>query len=228
MTGQVLAVVLLAAVGQAGASGGGMPSGPLSARVGEWVTYRLAAGGEGPASFWRMAVVGEERDNRGREAVWIEMELGQQRELAAPLAQWRVLVARQVGLSAEGVTRLQVALGFDRPREVSPDALPAFFGAAVPPPPASSARSGAARLREGAPVPLMTPAGTLSARPVELLLGSRVVRRLWLSAAVPVLGLARLEVSGVGPLMEVEAFGTDATPRMAPPAPEAPQIRLER
>ncbi|HLL84237.1 MAG TPA: hypothetical protein VK420_16360, partial [Longimicrobium sp.] len=161
MTGQVLAVLLLAAVGQVGPSGGGMPSGPLAARVGEWVTYRMEGGGEGPASFWRMAVGGEERDNRGREAVWIEMELGQQRELAAPLAQWRLLVARQAGLSAEGVTRLQVALGFDRPREVSPEALPAFFGAAVPLPPAS-APSAAVKVREGAPVPLMTPAGTLS------------------------------------------------------------------
>jgi hypothetical protein len=74
----------------------------------------------------------------------------------------------------------------------------------------------------------MTPAGTFSARPVELLLGPRVVRRIWLSGEVPVLGLARLELPAVGQVMEVEALGTDATPRMAPPAPEAPQIQMER
>jgi hypothetical protein len=204
----------------------GLVPGPLTARVGEWVTYRLDGGG-GRASFWRMAVVGETRDKQGREAVWIEMELGQHPELAAPLAQVRVLVARSVGLSSGGVTRLQVAQGFDRPREVSPEAFPAFLHAPLPPAPPSG-WAGPVQVRTGAALRLMTPAGTLSARPIELVLGRLVVRRLWLSPEVPVLGLAKLELPAAGQVMEVEAHGTDAEPRMAPPAPEAPQIQLER
>lgn len=205
-----------------------LPSGPLAARVGEWVTYRLDGGG-GRASYWRIAVVGEARDKWGRDAVWIEMELGLQAELVAPLAQWRMLAARGHGLGPDGVTRLQVAQGFERPREVSADALPRLFATApVDPTPPNPTLAGRLRVRTGAPSRLMTAAGTLSARPIELVFEGHVLRRLWTSREVPVLGLARMELPGLGQTMEVVAHGLDAKPRMAPPAPEAPQIQLER
>jgi len=212
-----------------GLGGGPREAWPLSARVGDWVTYRLEGGG-GRASWWRMAVVGQTRDNLGRDALWIEMEFGQSPELPAPLAAMRLLVARDVGLGAGGVTRLQLAQGVDRPREVSAEALGALWSRLSQPlpPPQPPGGAGPLQVRTGAKARLKVDAGLLTAQPAELLLNGRVIRRIWLCPEVPVLGLVRLEWPGLGQTLEVAAFGHDAKPRLAPPAPQAPQIQLER
>jgi len=99
-----------------------MARGISDARPGDWISYRTDAG-NGRISFWRFSVVAAEKDARGRDSLWIEIELGQHGDLRAPLAQIRMLVARQTGLTTEGVTRVYVALGVDRPQEVSPEQL---------------------------------------------------------------------------------------------------------
>src|SRR5262249_25426845 len=52
--------------------------------VGDWVSYRIG-GGAGREGHWRIAVVGEGLDARGRPALWLEMEFGNEAKLAAPL-----------------------------------------------------------------------------------------------------------------------------------------------
>ena len=49
--------------------------GARTSAVGDWVTYRLDGGGA-RVHYWRMAVVGEEKDQYERDAVWLEMEMG--------------------------------------------------------------------------------------------------------------------------------------------------------
>jgi hypothetical protein len=53
---------------------------------------------------------------------------------------------------------------------------------------------------------LMTRAGTVQARRIEMREQGVAVERLWLSREVPVLGLAKMEVLG-GVNLEVEGFG---------------------
>ena len=190
-------------------------------RPGQWVTYELR-GGEGRTSYWRMAVVGEERDSRGREAFWIEIEVGAHPELAAPMAQLRMLLAPGAGMTADGISRLFLAQGFDMPVEVAPDAIGAF----VP----REERPAAVRtpvLRTGAQASLLTPGGTVKAVPVDVLEQGRVVQRLWMSPQVPVLHVARIEVPLLGQTMDVHGWGEDARPRMRLPPVQAPTLHLE-
>ena len=175
------------------------------ARVGDWVSYRIE-GGTGREGHWRIAVVGEELDARGRSAVWLEMEFGAEAKLAAPLLRFRMLVAKDAGFAAGGVTRLIIAFGFDRPQELEPSAIervlsstgsgqvevrtqtgrsaPAsigqnvrsatrpFFQSGV-----DDALSAEVTVRRGAQVWLLTAAGTVSARPVELFYRRTLVQR---------------------------------------------------
>jgi len=158
--------------------------------------------------------------------------------LPAPLAAMRLLVAREVGLGMGGITRLQVAQGVDRPREVSSEALGAIWGHLVqsPLPTGGAPWSGPLEVRRGASVRLPAPGhptlkrqlAPLSVQPVELLLHGRVLRRFWLSSEVPLLGLVLLEWPGMEQTLEMAAFGHDARPRLALPSPLAPQLQLER
>ena len=58
-------------------------------QVGDWVTYKLDGGGA-RVHYWRLAVVGEEKDKLGRDALWLEMEMGTHPARRAPLSQIRV------------------------------------------------------------------------------------------------------------------------------------------
>jgi hypothetical protein len=195
-------------------------------QVGQWVTYELD-GGAGRASFWRIAVVGQERDKRGRDALWIEIEIGTHPELVAPMAQLRVLVARELGMTSEGISRLVVGQGFEKPMEVAPEAIPAFVAKELPPL-AGGATQGSMSLRVGSPGSLLTHAGTLRATPVELWDRHVLVQRLWMSPRVPVLHVAKIELPAVEHAMTVHAFGSDAAPRIPLPASEDPKIHLDR
>lgn len=204
-------------------------SAPAELRVGQWVTYELRRGeGEGRASYWRIAVVGQERDNRGREGYWLEMEVGTHPEFPAPMAQLRMLVAKGAGVTAQGVTRLLMAQGFDRPVEVDPGAIAAFVPGGGRPA-RSSPLPAAARpvLRAGRHASLLTRAGSVRATSLEVLERGVVVQRLWVSPEVPVLHLARIEIPPIGQVMEVHGHGEDARPRMRLPSSGTPTIHLD-
>jgi hypothetical protein len=67
------------------------------AKVGEWVTYRFASAERG-AQYFRLSVVEAATDRLGRDALWIEIAIGEYPDLEKPIAQIRVLAARASGL----------------------------------------------------------------------------------------------------------------------------------
>ncbi len=202
-----------------------MARGVSDARPGDWISYRTDAG-NGRVSFWRFSVVGAEKDARGRDSLWIEIELGQHGDLRAPLAQIRMLVARQTGLTPEGVTRVYVALGVDRPQEISLEqlrtllpSLPENDRGRVP------GDADGAMVRPGSESRLMTHAGTLPAIPIETYRQGSLVQRIWMSHRLPLLHLAKLEMPGIGHAMEVTGFGDGARPRMTLPPDSESKVR---
>jgi hypothetical protein len=209
-----------------------MAQGGREPRVGDWVTYQLNGGGA-RVHYWRMAVVGEEKDRHGRPALWYEMEMGTHPAMRSPLGQVKMLSAREVKPGGpHAITRLITATGFDKPQEYSAEALDFTLGEIV---------SAEAKQRASAPAPvrkpkglrtgketrLMTFAGTLTAVPVEVTYRDTVVKRLWLSRDVPVVHLARIEIPGIQQTMDLYDYGVDAKPRMLMPEPNAPKVRLE-
>jgi len=202
-----------------------MMRGVSAAGPGDWVSYRADAGG-GRVSFWRFSVVGTEKDSFGRDSLWIEIELGQDRDLRAPLVQIRLLVVRDTGLSNEGIARLFVALGADKPHEVSPEQLGRILQS-VPNPPARSIATGGETIRSRPETRLMTQAGILPAVPIEIYQEGSLLQRIWMSYRLPLLHLAKLEMPAIGHVMEVIGFGTDAQPRMVLPDPGELKARPE-
>jgi hypothetical protein len=203
------------------------------AKVGQWVTYQLNGGGE-RNTYWRLAIVGAERDSKGRDALWLEVDIGTHPQMASPLLQMRFLYAARVGLNVEGVTRAYLGYGFEKPVELDEGATAQMFlpadGAAdqVRDPRPAAAANLKVVTRVGALSRLVTAAGSISATPIEILLRQTVVKRMWVSAQVPVLGLAKLELPGIGHIMEVRDFGVDARPQMVTPSPGTAKVGLER
>jgi hypothetical protein len=207
-----------------------LPNVLQAARVGEWVTYRFADGAsEGRVYFWRVAVVGEQLDARGRPAVWVELDVGTHHAMKAPLSSMKVLAARATGMTAEGITRLIVAYGVERPREVEPSDLATLLGRGDRPAlePASGRALPQIVVKRGEPSRLVTLGGTVTARALEVRLQQTVFKRYWLSEQIPILHLAKLELPAVQHSMEVRDWGLDATPQMPPPDPAAATIRME-
>jgi hypothetical protein len=207
--------------------------GRLDARVGEWVTYQMDGGPQ--PGFLRLAAVAEQKDAQGRDAVWVELEFGQHPALKAPLAQFLLLVARDTGLRAEGVSRLFVTQGFEKLQEVDTAALPFFLGTpgkppsrpALPPPSARLAVGQGSTVSRGAPTRLMTFAGTVTAEPLEVRHRQLVLKRYWVSRELPILHLAKIEFPPIRYSLEVRDYGLDARPRLVPPAPGDKKITLE-
>ena len=202
-----------------------MMRGASAAAPGDWISYRADAGG-GRVSFWRFSVVGTEKDSLGRDSLWIEIELGQHRDLLAPLAQIRLLVATDSGPSSEGITRLFVALGADKPHEVSPEQLGRILQSARNSP-ARSISAGGETIRSRPETRLMTQAGTLPAVPIEIYQEGSLLQRIWMSYRLPLLHLAKLEMPAIGHVMEVIGFGSDAQPRMVLPDADELKARPE-
>ena len=200
-----------------------MSHGASDAKRGDWISYRTDAGG-GRVSFWRLSAVGAEKDALGRDALWVEVELGQHENLRAPLLQMKMLIARGEGLGADGVTRLFVAIGADPPQEISPDRLHTLWRS----PPAGAHGPGEEIIRTRDERRLMTHAGTLPAIPIEIYHRGSLIERIWMSHRLPLLGLAKLEMPSIGHAMEVTGFGHDAVPRMILPDGGEPEIRLDR
>jgi hypothetical protein len=208
------AVAALLSASALAASG---PAGLDRAEVGQWVVYRLD-GGPGRVSYLRLAVVGRDVDELGRDAVWLELELGLEPELRAPLAQMCALVSRALGLTPEGVSRLLLAQGASRPQEVAPGQIRALWPAGLSGPSASPGSP--LSISSGGRATLQTAAGPIEARAIEIRAGDRVVQRFWTSAAVPLTALVRVELLMGGQNLDLQGFGAAATRRMLPiPAP---------
>jgi hypothetical protein len=196
---------------------------PSTPRVGQWVQYRLS-GGEGRVSYWRIAVVGQERDPHGRNAFWLELEWGDHPSLASPLVAVRALIALP-DASARAVTRAWVSFAGEPARELPPETL--FTGRVaelaalrpVTPAPGPAVRS--------LPQRLVTPAGPLDATRSEIRAGRDTVYRVWHARDVPILGLARVELPGLSHRMELFARGESARCRMALPPPSTANIPSE-
>jgi hypothetical protein len=203
------------------------------ARVGDWVEYRLD-GGPMRQGHWRLAVVGEQQDARGRPAFWLEIEFGAHASLSAPLLQFRMLVAKGTGISSDGVSRLIVVFGHDRSREVDPLAIGRVLSGAAFPQPSPEGQNGhsaseaKSSVRRGKEVRLLTSAGAVSATPIELWSGQVLVQRFWVSAQVPVLHLARIELPAAAHSMEASGYGHDAKARIGEPDSTSPKIQLEQ
>lgn len=222
----MIALLLLAAAPLPGGQvlGEHLPNVLSDAKVGEWVTYRFDDGA-GREYFWRIAVVGEDTDVKGRPAVWVELDIGTHHAMKAPIAQMKVLASRAHGMSAQGVTRMYAAFGVERAREVEPAELPKMMGRE--PAKAAAAPGPDVKVTKGAPTRLLTLGGTVTATPVEVKLRDTVLKRFWLSDAVPILRLAKIELPAIQHAMEVRDWGLDAKPQIVPPEPGAATIRME-
>jgi hypothetical protein len=206
----------------------------MDARVGEWVTYQMDGAQQ---AFMRLAVVGEQKDEKNRDAVWVELEFGQHPAMKAPMAQFLMLVARETGLRREGISRLFLTQGVEKLQEVDKDALPFFLGEsekgspapATPAPTSAQVQAGKdSAVKRGKPSRLMTLAGTVTAEPLEVVYRNNLVlKRYWVSREIPLLRLAKIELPAIRYTMEVRDYGVDARQRMIVPAPNAKKITLE-
>jgi hypothetical protein len=204
-----------------------MKKGVSQARVGDWVTYGFDGGGD-RQHFWRLAIVGEERDGKGRDAFWVEIEIGEHAAMKAPMQQLRLLVAKGDGMTSSGVSRMLVAFGYEKPQELDADAMAWMLRPAPPDAEGPVLEAPKMWVRNGREARLMTPAGTVDAQPVEIGLRETLVKRIWMSRQVPVLHVAKMEIPAIGHSMEVNDYGVDARPRMVLPGPKDPKIRMER
>jgi hypothetical protein len=231
-----LALVLLAASPALAAMPGKtllehLSKGLRTTQVGDWVTYKLDGGGA-RVHYWRLAVVGEEKDPLGRDALWLEMEMGTHPAMRAPLSQIRMLIARGtdgVAFRPGSITRLIVAMGFDKPQEYSQEALDWALTKPPQPRPATPAQRPAEPpvVRSGKETRLMTPAGTVTAVPIEVMYRSTVIKRTWMSREIPILQLAKVEIPRIAHALEVFEYGVNAKPRMLLPDPKTPRVKLE-
>ena len=201
------------------------------AAVGQWVTYALHGNGRAGDAYWRLAIVGKAKDEKGRDAVWMEMELDQHPNFVAPLFQMKMLVASSGGLHADGITRAILAIGAGKPQEVDPASLAsqAKKSGAAPAPGSHTVmvERHPLTLRAGKAQKLMTAAGTVDATPVEAVYRRTVIERYWISKEIPVLQLAKIEIPNLDDAMEVRDYGIDAKPMLRFPDPDAPKISLE-
>src|SRR3954453_2351751 len=97
----------------------------------------------------------------------------------------KMLASRAQGPSREGVTRMFVAFGLERPREVEPSDLPKTMGADPAPPQGALPADLKAKVTKGAPSRLLTLGGTVTATPVEMRVRDTLFKRIWLCEAIP-------------------------------------------
>jgi hypothetical protein len=205
-----------------------MKGGVPETKVGSWVLYQFN-GGANRVHFMRLAVTGEEADKKGRPAWWMELEMGSHAKMVAPVAQMRMLVAKDAGISKDGVSRMIVSWGTVKPQELDEQAIALMFQeqpAAPAEAPAGRGEVNKAQLSShtGKPTRLVTLGGTVDAVPVEIRLRDTMIKRIWLSRQVPLLQLARLELPAIQHVMELRDYGADAKPRIVMPTPGTPLV----
>lgn len=222
-----------------------MSKGLAGTQVGDFATYRVYGGLEGRESFWRVAIVGEQKDALGRDARWVELEMGQHHLMKAPLMQARLLVAQDVKEGEQAVTRMYLGWGMEKVREVSPATLKDLFNTPMPRDDDLHTPEIRAEIQKRQPkgnlaeakkkmsvrtLPerrLMTLAGTVSAVPTEVRYASTLIKRIWVSRDVPVLHLAKLEIPAIEHSIEVRDYGRNAKPEMILPIDGSPLLTLE-
>lgn len=192
-------------------------------KVGDWVTYSIR-GGPQREGFWRLAVVGTDRDGEGRDGRWVELDIGTHPNMVSPVAQLRLLMSRSHPGERWQIRRMFVAHGAARPSEVEPSEV-----ARIQRPEPSGAQRGhpGSRAVRGEPQRVMTQAGSVRAEPVDLYYRGTQVRRIWMSPDIPVVGLAKIELPGTGYIMEARDYGIGAEPMMVLPKPGTPTLSLE-
>lgn len=221
-----------------------MSRGLSDVQVGDWVTYRIYGGVQDRESYWRVAVVGADKDPKGRDAWWVELEMGQHPAMKAPLFQTRMLITQDAPENEPAVTRMFMAFGIEKVHEISPQSLAELFSdkeqdtrtpeeieaaaKAPKPKPASAAAKANMIVRTLPEKRLMTLAGTVSAVPTEVRYASTVIKRIWVSREVPILHLAKLEIPAIEHSIEVRDFGRNAKPEMILPVAGSPTINLEQ
>lgn len=126
-----------------------------------------------------------------------------------------------------------MAIGPKKPMAVEPEAIPKFFAESkspeVPGPkePAPQLDLSAVRAIEGPPAALLTHAGTVTASMLELRYKSVVLKRFWMSEAIPLWRLAKMEVPALKAVMEVRDFGINARSLMALPGPDERKVTVQ-
>lgn len=215
-----------------------MARGVPQSQVGDWVVYKVHGGMEGRTSFWRAAIVGEEKDRFGRDAYWLELEAGQHEKLKAPLLQAKLLIAKSDGGAGQAITRMYVGWGAEKVQEISAESITStLYGEGAKkreerqktkPAGLDKVPKDRTSIRTLPEARLMTLAGTVSAVPTEMRYGSQVVKRIWLSREIPVLQLAKLELPSIEHAIEIRDFGRNAKPQIIVPVEGTPPVNLEQ
>lgn len=192
---------------------GGLPTGgefllaPLAARTlaaqapGSWIEYVATLEGRPVGSYLRYVYAG-----RSEEGLWLELWLSSRPGSAATA--FRILLEADAG-------------GGLRPKRV----WQRLFGGrvaevALPPEAAGARRPQATEVEEGTSR-IMTRAGSFAARTIALREGGEVALRLYLVDALPLFGLARMDL-GMKQGLEVHAFGEASAFVFEPVHAEAP------
>lgn len=199
------------------------------AKVGEWVQYKLDATGR-QKSFLRLAVVGEQKDELGRPAYWLEMEFGDHPKLPAPLMQVAMLVSRKEGFTKAGVSKVFVGMITGRVQELAPGEIEKFLADWDKPSPVLKPPAGEtnpAHVRRTRPTQLMTLAGTVTATSADMMYRDTIIQRIWVSEQLPLFKLVKIEMPAIGHTLEINDYGIDARPRIRLPGPDVPKLRLE-
>lgn len=203
-------------------------------KVGEWVRYELTRDTGRKRKFWmQMAIVGAQKDEKGRDAVWVETEFANHPAFKAPLFQMRTLCAlgTEKGLlSRESVTRVMLAFGPEKPVEASKEVVEDLYKdedlesdwRQKP------IKTGNFHLdfKTGKPTALMTYAGTVTATPFEGKFKGTVIHRIWFSEQIPLFRVAKFEVPKAGHTLEIRDYGVDARSRMVLPDPKDDKLIL--
>lgn len=212
-----------------------MAKGVPQTRVGDWITYRIYGASPHRTAFIRVGIAKGEKDRFGRDAQWIDVELGEHHKMKAPLMQVRLLVAPGASGDKPAITRGYFAHGTERVQELSPEALGWILTPEerdpqeVPTPKERAAFDPSkSRITTGKEQRLMTLAGTVTAVPVEVRYGSTVIKRIWVSRELPIMQLAKLEMPVVDHALEVREFGTGYVSEMILPAANQPKIGVEQ
>lgn len=227
-----------------------MVKGLPDTQVGDYVTYRVRGGIDERTHYWRVAVVGQDKDKQGRDAYWVELMMGTHHLMRAPLFQSRLLIARNPGPNEEPISRIYIAWGMEKARELSDESLAKLLDP-TPDDPAQSlneeelklynqaqamerqkklspAAKKALNIRTLPEKRLMTLAGTVTAVPTEVRYASTVIKRIWMSREVPILHLAKMEIPAIEHSLEVRDYGRNAKPEMILPVDGQPRLSLER
>jgi len=179
--------------------------GASSSRVGEWISFELRRSGSPPV-FLKATVLAIEGAQRR-----VELRVGAEPLVRQPMGRVEVVTGTSFPALSDFVGRFLVSAGMFPPVEVMP-----------PRPDVSWARK-RKRARSFGPPDIsietehrLTAVGPLRTRRFDLSRGGITVMRIWLCESLPVVPLARIEVTGTGTSMEIRAVGRVQTTDSAP------------